>query len=98
MSTFKRLPTDLSIDENEIFRPRAAQRLFGFSHSQLYEKIKSGEIEPPFPLSEHGKAVAWTGEMIIRHHRRRLALQKKRRQIIEHHRKRLALQEKRRTG
>jgi predicted DNA-binding transcriptional regulator AlpA len=79
MSTFKRLPTDLSIDENAIFRPRAAYQYFGFGHSQLYQKIKSGEIEPPFPLSESGSAVGWTGRMIIEHHRKRLALQEKRR-------------------
>jgi hypothetical protein len=77
-SSFKRLPTDLDLDPNEVFRPKQAQKFFGYKHSQLHEKVKSGEIEPPIPLSENGSAVAWTGLQLIMHHRKRLAAAEKR--------------------
>jgi predicted DNA-binding transcriptional regulator AlpA len=76
---FKRLAGDLSIDENEIFRPRQAAKFFGYSHSRLYELVKAGVIEAPIPLSELGAAVGWTGRQIILHHRKRLAATEKRR-------------------
>ena len=66
----------LTLDPNEIFRPKRAEKYFGFKHSQLDEKIKSGEIPAPFPLSESGRAVGWTGAQIIEHQRRRLAAAK----------------------
>jgi hypothetical protein len=71
---------DLDLDPNEIFRPRQAEKYLGYKHSQLDELIKKGEIEPPFPLSDSGRAVAWTGRMLINHHRRRLALRRSRQQ------------------
>jgi hypothetical protein len=74
----KLLDTDLDIDPNAVFRPKMAAPILGYKLSQLYEKIASGEIEPPFPLSEHGRAVGWTGAMLILHHRKRLALRKRR--------------------
>ncbi len=69
---------DLSLDPNEIIRPSQARKYFGYGHSQLAEKIKSGEVPPPFPLSDSGRSVGWTGQQIIEHHRHRLALGKKR--------------------
>jgi predicted DNA-binding transcriptional regulator AlpA len=77
--SFKKLADDLDLDPAEIFRPRVAAKYFGLSHSRLYEKVKSGEIEPPFPLTENGSAVAWTGRQIILHHRKRIAAAEKRR-------------------
>jgi predicted DNA-binding transcriptional regulator AlpA len=61
---------------SEIVRLRDGAKFFGFKHSQLDEKIKSGEIPAPFPLSESGRAVGWTGAQIIEHQRRRLAAAK----------------------
>lgn len=75
---FKRLADDLDLDPNEIFRPKVAEKYFGLSHSRIYELIKTGEIEPPIPLSDDGSAVGWTGRQIIEHHRRRLAAAEKR--------------------
>jgi hypothetical protein len=74
MSEFVKLPDDLDLDPAEIFRPRQAYRYFGLRHSQVAEKIKRGEIEPPIPLSENGTAVGWTGRQLILHHCRRLQL------------------------
>jgi hypothetical protein len=69
---------DLRIDPAEIFRPKRAQKYFGYRHSQLAEKVKSGEIPPPIPLSANGRAVGWTGQQIIEHHHHRLAAAQKR--------------------
>jgi hypothetical protein len=73
----KQLATELGIDLAEIFRPQRAYALFGLKHSQVAEKIKAGEIEPPIPLTESGTAVGWTGRMMVLNHYRRLAAAKK---------------------
>jgi predicted DNA-binding transcriptional regulator AlpA len=70
---------DLDLDPNQIFRPKEAEKYFGYKRSQLNEKIKSGEIDPPIPLSDSGRAVGFTGRQIIEHHRRRLAAAAKKR-------------------
>jgi len=79
MPEFKKLPDDLDLDPNEVFRPKQARKYFGYGHSQLAEKVKTGEIDPPIPLSETGTAVAWTGRQLILHHRKRLAAAAKKR-------------------
>jgi hypothetical protein len=43
-----------------------ANRYFGVGSTQLEEKIKGGEIEPPIPLSESGHACGWFGRYIIK--------------------------------
>jgi hypothetical protein len=73
-SEFVKLPDDLDLDPAEIFRPRQAFRYFGLGHSQVAEKVKSGELPAPIPLSANGTAVGWTGRQLILHHRRRLQL------------------------
>jgi hypothetical protein len=70
----KQLATELEIDLAEIIRPARAYPLFGLGHSQVAEKIKAGEIDPPIPLTETGHAVGWTGRQIIIHHWKRLQL------------------------
>jgi hypothetical protein len=77
--TMKKHEDDLELDPNQIFRPREAAKYFGYKHTQLAEKIKNGEIDPPIPLSDSGRAVGFTGRQIIEHHRRRLAAATKRR-------------------
>ena len=69
----RRLAAELGIDLAEIFRPQRAYPLFGLKHSQISEKVKSGEIDPPIPLTESGIAVGWTGRQIVINHYRRLA-------------------------
>jgi hypothetical protein len=64
---------DLDLDPNEIFRPKIAEKYFGLKHTQINEKVRAGEIEAPFLLSEGGKAVGWTGRQIINYHRKRIA-------------------------
>jgi hypothetical protein len=69
---------DLAVDPAEIFRPKVWPKYLGYRHSQIHEKQKSGELPPPIPLSESGRAVAYTGAQLIEIHRRRLAAAKKR--------------------
>ena len=62
---------------NEIVRYGEGARYFGYRHSQLGEKIKSGEIPAPFSLSDGGRAKGWTGRQILEHQRARLAAAKR---------------------
>jgi hypothetical protein len=73
----KRLADELGINLAEIFRPQRAYALFGLKHTQVAEKIRSGEIERPIPLSESGTAVRWTGRQMVIHHYRRLVAAKR---------------------
>jgi predicted DNA-binding transcriptional regulator AlpA len=66
----------LSLDPDEIFRPARAKKYFGYGISQLYLKVKTGEIPAPIKLSASGSAVGWLGSQIIAFHRTRLALTK----------------------
>jgi predicted DNA-binding transcriptional regulator AlpA len=68
---------DLTLDPNEIFRPKRAEKYFGLRHSQIALKVKSGEIPTPIRLSPSGSAVGWLGSQLIEYHKRRLALTKK---------------------
>jgi hypothetical protein len=43
----RQLANELNIDLAEIFRPKRAYPFFGLGHTQVGEKIKAGEIEPP---------------------------------------------------
>jgi hypothetical protein len=72
----KQLATELGINLAEIFRPARAYPLFGLKHTQVAEKIKAGEIEPPIPLTETGSAVGFTGRQLVIHHWKRLAFAK----------------------
>jgi predicted DNA-binding transcriptional regulator AlpA len=53
------------LDPNQIFRECDAKAIFGFSHSQLYAKIKSGDIPKPHLLSSPpSRARGWWGWQI----------------------------------
>jgi predicted DNA-binding transcriptional regulator AlpA len=67
------------LDPHEIVRWHRGPKYFGYKFTQLAEKIKSGEIPMPIPLSETGRACGWTGAQIIEHHRRLHATANKRR-------------------
>ena len=58
------------LDPNQIVRWSEGRKYFGYKHTQLDEKIKSGEIPAPFPLSNTGRAKGWTGRQIIEHQQR----------------------------
>jgi predicted DNA-binding transcriptional regulator AlpA len=68
--------SDLTLDPNEIFRPKQAEKYFGLRHSQIALKVKAGEIPAPIKLSASGSAVGWLGSQINEYHKTRLALTK----------------------
>jgi hypothetical protein len=70
----KQLATELGIKLSDSYRPKHAYPFFGLKHSQVADKINSGEIEPPIPLTETGSAVAWTGRQLVIHQWRRLQM------------------------
>jgi hypothetical protein len=43
-----------------------ANRYLGYGHTQLEEKIRAGEIEPPIALSKSGRATGWFGRYLIK--------------------------------
>ena len=53
------------------------REFFGLQKSQLDEKIKAGEIDPPIPLSKTGRAKGFTGQQIIDHQQRQRELSKR---------------------
>jgi hypothetical protein len=55
---------------NEIVRKCDGPKYFGYGHTEIDAKIKSGEIEAPIALSESGRAKGWTGQQIINHQQR----------------------------
>lgn len=61
---------------NEIVRKCDGPKYFGYGHTEIDAKIKSGEIEAPIALSDRGRAKGWTGQQIIDHQQKRLALRK----------------------
>jgi predicted DNA-binding transcriptional regulator AlpA len=55
---------------DQIYRKSEAGPYFGYKPTQLDEKIKTGEIPKPIPLSLSGRATGWLGQQIIDHHAR----------------------------
>jgi predicted DNA-binding transcriptional regulator AlpA len=49
----------------QIYRRSEGPAYFGLQSSQIDEKIKSGEIPPPFPLTDTGRASGWLGQTIL---------------------------------
>lgn len=66
------------LDPNQIVRMSEGRKYFGYKHTQLDEKIKTGEIPAPIPLSDSGRAKGWLGHQIIEHQRARMAAALKR--------------------
>jgi predicted DNA-binding transcriptional regulator AlpA len=67
----KQLPP---LHPNQIIRKNEGRKYFGYGPTQTDEKIKSGELPPTFPLSDSGRAEAWTGQQILDHQAGRLRL------------------------
>ena len=57
---------------NELVRKSQGPRFFGLKATQLDDAIEQGLIPRPFPVYEGSRATAWTGQMIIDHHRARM--------------------------
>ena len=55
------------IKPDQIYRTTMSQELFCLGPQATADKIKSGELPPPFPLSESSRARAWTGQQILDH-------------------------------
>jgi predicted DNA-binding transcriptional regulator AlpA len=53
------------INADWFYRVADAHRFFGYRATTLAEKISSGEIPAPIPLSDTGRAKGWFGREII---------------------------------
>ena len=65
------------LNPNQIVRVSDGTKYFGYKHTHLAEKIKSGEIPAPIKLSEGGRAVGWLGEQILQWQAARIAAAKR---------------------
>jgi hypothetical protein len=65
---------ELDFDPLEIVRYVDGPKVFGLKPSTLKAAIVRGEIAPPIPLSETGRALGWTRQTIVDHHKRMAAL------------------------
>jgi predicted DNA-binding transcriptional regulator AlpA len=63
----------MQIHPNEIVRLKDAYRYFGYTETQLAEKVRAGEIPPPMSLSATGRAKGWLGSQIIEYQARLMA-------------------------
>ena len=81
------MPTDAeqqpSFDPLEIIRFHDGPKVFGLGPSRLKEKIDAGEIEAPIPLSDSGRALGWTRQMVMNHQARMAALAEERKKAAE---------------
>jgi hypothetical protein len=50
-----------------------ARAVIGYGPSQLEEKIRSGDVDPPVALSESGRACGWYGSQLLAMKQRRIA-------------------------
>lgn len=53
------------LNPDMFYRHSDGWRYFGYSISRLDDKIKTGEIPKPIPLSDEGRAKGWFGRTII---------------------------------
>jgi hypothetical protein len=59
---------------DRIYRTNLSPAIFGYGPQATKDKIESGELPPPFPLSETSRFKAWTGRQIIEHRAKMQAL------------------------
>jgi len=61
-------PTPLSeLSRDQIVRKKDGPFYLGYRPSAQEKLIEAGELPMPFPLSENGRALAWTGGQILDH-------------------------------
>jgi hypothetical protein len=58
------------IHPDRIYRTTLSPIIFGFGPVTTREKIRTGELPPPSPLSASSKAEAWRGAQIIAHRKK----------------------------
>lgn len=78
----QQLADEYGIELGRAYRPKDAYPILGWGHTQTWEKIKDGSIEPPISLSEFGTAVAWLGRQLVIIIWKRLRMAAKRKQVI----------------
>jgi hypothetical protein len=62
------------ISPDQFYRITLSPALFDLGWQATKNKIRSGELPRPFPLSEGSKLVGWTGRQILDHRARMQAL------------------------
>src|SRR6187200_714942 len=70
-------------DPLEIVRYVDGPKVFGLKPSALKAKIDAGKIPAPIPLSDSGRALGWTRQMIMNHHASMAALAEERRRAAQ---------------
>jgi hypothetical protein len=74
--TKRKASTELigEIQPDRIYRTTLSPAIFGYGPQATRDKIKSGELPTPFPLSASARFDAWTGKQILDHRARMQAL------------------------
>jgi hypothetical protein len=78
--TKKKVTVELigGIQPDKIYRTTLSPVIFGYGPQATRDKIRKGELPPPFPLSESARFEAWTGKQIIEHREKMRVLAKRR--------------------
>jgi hypothetical protein len=69
---------EINFDPLEIVRYVDGPKVFGLKPSALKAKIDAGKIPKPMPLSDGGRALGWTRQMVMDHHAKMAALAEER--------------------
>jgi hypothetical protein len=64
---FEGMPTLAGLSRDLIVRKKYGPYYFGYGTSAIEDLMKAGLLPLTFPLSEGGRAQAWTGGMILDH-------------------------------
>src|SRR5262245_59190787 len=72
---------NFGLDPNALYRKYSpeAQRAIGLKETAMNDAIARGDIDPPVPVTENGRAVGWYGYQLIALCRKRLELAAQRR-------------------
>jgi hypothetical protein len=62
------------IQPDRIYRTTLSSAIFGYGPQATRDKIRSGDLPMPFPLSPTSRFEAWTGRQIIEHRAQMQAL------------------------
>jgi predicted DNA-binding transcriptional regulator AlpA len=67
MTIKKGVETIDDIKPDHLYRVSRAAEIFGYGPQSIRDKIKSGELPQPFPLSASSRFEAWLGQDILDH-------------------------------